>query len=169
WLPWSASAFARASREGKPVLLSITAAWCRACHEWDRTAYADPAVAALIGDRFVPVRVDTDRRPDVNERYNLGGWPTTAFLTSEGHMLSGGTYLDPAQILALAQQVADAWRRGADEIRARAARNLISTPASIATSAQPDIAAVHSMRALIVEQFDPLNGGFGADPKAAPH
>ena len=77
WLPWSADAFARASREQKPVLLSITAAWCRACHEMDRTTYADPAVAALIHDRFVPVRVDTDRRPDINERYNLGGWPTT--------------------------------------------------------------------------------------------
>ena len=75
WLPWGAEAFARAAREGKPVLLAITAAWCRACHEMDRTTYADPAVAALVRDRFVPVRVDTDRRPDINERYNLGGWP----------------------------------------------------------------------------------------------
>ena len=84
WLPWGADAFARASREGKPVLLSITAAWCRACHEMDRTTYADPDVAGLIRDRFVAVRVDTDRRPDINERYNLGGWPTTAFLTADG-------------------------------------------------------------------------------------
>ena len=84
WLPWSADAFARAAREGKPVLLSITAAWCRACHEMDRTTYADPDVAALVRDRFVAVRVDTDRRPDINERYNLGGWPTTAFLTADG-------------------------------------------------------------------------------------
>ena len=50
WLPWGADAFARAAREGKPVLLSITAAWCRACHEMDRTTYADPGVAALIRD-----------------------------------------------------------------------------------------------------------------------
>jgi hypothetical protein len=50
---------ARAGREGKPVLLSITAAWCRACHEMDRTTYADPGVAALIRDRFVPVGAST--------------------------------------------------------------------------------------------------------------
>ena len=50
----------------------------------DRTTYADPEVAALVRDRFVAVRVDTDRRPDINERYNLGGWPTTAFLTADG-------------------------------------------------------------------------------------
>ena len=78
WLDWDASAFARAARERKPVLLSITAAWCGACHEMDRTTYADPRVGAIVHERFVPVRVDTDRRPDINERYNLGGWPTTA-------------------------------------------------------------------------------------------
>ena len=27
------------------------------------------------------IRVDNDERPDVNRRYNMGGWPTTAFLT----------------------------------------------------------------------------------------
>jgi len=72
WQPWTADAFARAARERKPVLLSITATWCQACHEMDSTTYADPEVAALVRDRFVAVRVDTDRRPDINERYNLG-------------------------------------------------------------------------------------------------
>jgi uncharacterized protein YyaL (SSP411 family) len=46
----------------------------------DRTTYADPAVAGIVNDRFVPIRVDADRRPDISERYSLGGWPTTAFL-----------------------------------------------------------------------------------------
>src|SRR5256885_11229820 len=93
WLPWSADAFARAARDRKPVLLSITAAWCHACHEMDRTTYADPEVAILVRDGFIPIRVDTDRRPDINERYNLGGWPTTAFLTPEGDMITGGTFV----------------------------------------------------------------------------
>src|SRR6187397_1936117 len=122
WLPWGADAFARAAREGKPVLLSITAAWCRACHEMDSTTYADPAVAALVRDRFVPVRVDADRRPDINERYNLGGWPTTVFLADRGDTLSGGTYLDASQMMPALQQVADAYRDRADEISARSAR-----------------------------------------------
>jgi hypothetical protein len=93
WLPWTVEAFARAGREGKPVLLSITAAWCRACHEMDRTTYLDPDVVALIRDRFVPIRIDTDRRPDINDRYNLGGWPTTAFLTADGDVITGGTFV----------------------------------------------------------------------------
>ena len=109
WLPWGADAFARAAREGKPVLLSITAAWCRACHEMDRTTYADPGVAALIRDRFVPVRVDTDRRPDINERYNLGGWPTTAFLTAGGEVVTGGTFVPVDRMAGVLDRVAAAY------------------------------------------------------------
>ena len=113
WLPWSAEAFARAAREGKPVLLSITAAWCQACHEMDRTTYADPEVAALVRDRFVAVRVDTDRRPDINERYNLGGWPTTAFLTADGDVITGGTFVPADRMVGvLARVVVSASRRG---------------------------------------------------------
>src|SRR5215510_8403867 len=115
WLPWGTDAFARAAREGKPVLLSITAAWCRACHEMDRTTYADPAVAAIIGDRFVPVRVDTDRRPDINERYNLGGWPTTAFLTPDGRMITGGTFVTAERMTGVLERVAEAFQTLATE------------------------------------------------------
>ena len=59
----------------------------------DRTTYADPSIATLINRRFVPVRVDVDQRPDISERYGLGGWPTTAFLTPGGAVLGGGTFV----------------------------------------------------------------------------
>src|SRR5260221_7972413 len=108
WLPWSGEAFARAARERKPVLLSITAAWCHACHEMDRTTYADPEVALLVGDRFIAVRVDTDRRPDINERYNLGGWPTTAFLTADGAVITGGTFVPVDRMVGVLTRVASA-------------------------------------------------------------
>ena len=94
WCEWTVQAFRRAERERKPVLLSLVTAWSEACAAMDRTTYTNPSVAQLIEDEFVAVRVDGDCRPDLNERYNLGGWPTTAFLTSGGDILSGGTYLD---------------------------------------------------------------------------
>src|SRR5688572_13098254 len=93
WLSWTGNAFARARQERRPVLLSITAAWCRWCREMDRTSYADAAVVDTITREFVPVRVDADRRPDLWERYGLGGLPTTAFLTADGDVLGGGTYI----------------------------------------------------------------------------
>src|ERR1043166_9462139 len=108
WVEWGPEAFARAECEAKPILLSITAAWCRACHEMDRTTYADPGVAALVRDRFVPVRVDTDRRPDINERYNLGGWPMTAFLTADGDVLTAGTFVPLDRMCDVLERVANA-------------------------------------------------------------
>ena len=58
----------------------------------DRTSYSDDQIVDYINDNFI-CQVDTDERPDVNERYNMGGWPTTAFLTPDGHLMTGGTYI----------------------------------------------------------------------------
>lgn len=156
WWPWGAEAFARASRERKPVLLSITAAWCRACHDMDRTTYADPSVAALIRERFVPVRVDADRRPDINDRYNLGGWPTTAFLTPEGTVLTGGTFVTSERMPGVLARVAAAAAAHA----AAPVRDHADPPAEAQAEPVDDevIDAVFST-------FDEEHGGFGSEPK----
>jgi uncharacterized protein len=72
WMPWGAPAFERAQSEDKPILLSISAVWCHWCHVMDETSYSDSEVIDVINRRFVPIRVDNDRRPDVNARY-MGG------------------------------------------------------------------------------------------------
>ena len=164
WVPWSAEAFARASREGKPVLLSITAAWCRACHEMDRTTYADPDVAALIGARFVPVRIDTDRRPDINERYNLGGWPTTAFLTAGGRLIAGGTFVAADRMTGVLASVADAFETRAGEWAADETGEASADHVDAAQQAHdPEDAA--GVMAAIYATFDEEYGGFGVEPK----
>jgi uncharacterized protein YyaL (SSP411 family) len=163
WLPWSADAFARAAREGKPVLLSITAAWCQACHEMDRTTYADPGVAALVRDRFVAVRVDTDRRPDINERYNLGGWPTTAFLTPAGDVITGGTFVPADRMYGVLTRVVSAFETTSNLSEpAREARG----PAEVETEGLRD---EDGRQANLIESvfstFDHEHGGFGVEPK----
>lgn len=159
WLPWSADAFARAAREGKPVLLSITAAWCRACHEMDRTTYADHEVAALVRDRFIAVRVDTDRRPDINERYNLGGWPTTAFLTAEGDVIAGGTFVSADRMPAVLNRVASVFETLAAD-QGEYGGHKDPRAAEYAEHADlPDL--VES----IFSTFDNQHGGFGVEPK----
>ena len=109
WLPWTADAFARAEAEQKPVLLSIVTKWSRGCAEMDRTSFADPAVADMIAERFVAVRVDADRRPDISSRYTLGGWPTTAFLTPDGQILGGGTFVPVDRLSAALRRVIDSF------------------------------------------------------------
>ena len=65
-------AFEKAKAENKPILLSISGSWCHWCHVMDNTTYSDKQVIRTINRDFVPIRVDTDRRPDINARYNLG-------------------------------------------------------------------------------------------------
>src|SRR5262249_52580194 len=118
WLPWSTAAFSRARAERKPVLLSIAAPWCQWCREMDRTSYTDPDIVALIDRRFIPIRVDADRRPDIGERYSLGGWPTTAFLTADGDVVGGGTFIARERMADVLTQVTDAFATRTAEIAA---------------------------------------------------
>ena len=188
WLQWSPRAFAQAEAEKRPVLLSLVTAWSEACSAMDQTTYANPAVVSLIEAQFVPVRVNADRRPDVNERYNLGGWPTTACLTSSGEILSGDTYLGADQMIAMLQQVAEAFRSRASEIahRAHAVRSVrlldrrslgeggradgddagSVEAGGVRLQPDPDLHSVTGdFRALLIDRVDRLHGGFGSSPK----
>src|ERR1700741_3705377 len=100
WQRWAAEAFAAARNSGRPVLLSLTARWCHACHRMDEETWDDPAVAAAVTRAVIPVRVDADARPDIYGRYHLGGLPTTALLTADGYFIRGGTFLSPPQLFA---------------------------------------------------------------------
>jgi uncharacterized protein YyaL (SSP411 family) len=164
WQPWSAAAFTRARAEHKAVLLSIGASWCHWCHEMDRTSYADPEVTALINERFVPVRVDADERPDISERYNLGGWPTTAFLTPDGEILGGGTFVPTERLRGVLARVAQ--ERAAavgDEpgIANRESRTGEPQTANRESRTQDTAALTEAVFA----SCDPDHGGFGIEPK----
>ena len=116
WMPWGEPAFERAKSEDKPILLSISAVWCHWCHVMDETSYSDQGVIEAINRNFVPIRVDNDRRPDVNARYNMGGWPTTAFLAPDGTTLTGATYLPPQQFRRALEEIARFYADRKDEI-----------------------------------------------------
>ena len=167
WLEWNATVFARAARERKPVLLSITAEWCGACHEMDRTTYADSRVAALVRDRFLPVRVDADRRPDINERYNLGGWPTTAFLTPDGELMTGGTFVSADRMLEVLSRVAAAFsdRSVGEAGRPDEARSAGPREVGPSEVGQPIVPSDIDLFDQTFSTFDEVYGGFGVEPK----
>ncbi len=158
WQPWGAEAFARARAERKPVLLCIATTWSESCDHMDRTSYADPSIAFLINDAFVPVRVDADRRPDVSERYSLGGWPTTAFLTPDGAVLGGGTYVDAERLPRVLEDVRAAFQREAAVDRAMPQ----PVPHRVGGGSAPD---PDVLRARIFDEYDAEHGGFGTTAK----
>ena len=104
WHEWGPEAFDRAQVEDKLILLDLTAVWCHACHVMDQTTYANPKVLALLQANFVPVRVDTDQRPDLEARYRSGGWPTTSLLLPTGEILFQANSLEPEVMIELLQE-----------------------------------------------------------------
>ncbi len=158
WLTWSAAAFARARSERRPVLLFIGAPWCAASREMTRTTYQDPAVVALIRDRFVPIRVDADRRPDIAERYTLDGYPTTAFLDANGAIAGGGTFLT-------ADRMQDALTRTAEVFATRGGAIGHTPIAGAAETPRPRESTAADLVTTIFDTFDEEHGGFGSEPK----
>lgn len=105
WYEWGDDTFELASTLELPIMLYITAPWCEPCHLMEKTTLADPDVAATINNDFIPIMVDADKRPDVDRRYNQGGWPTTAFLNAAGEVLESHNFLTTGQMLEVLRRV----------------------------------------------------------------
>jgi uncharacterized protein len=161
WLEWGQEAFDKARSSGKPILLDITGSWCHWCHVMDETSYSDPVIISTITKSFIPIRVDTDRRPDVNRRYNLGGWPTTAFLDSDGRIITGGTYIPPQQLREVLRSVLDFYSTNKGKVRSKLEPRRLPSPRdeSVSEKITRDIATT------IAVNFDIDYGGFGFEPK----
>lgn len=167
WRDFSDSAFEEARRQGKLVLLDLTAVWCHWCHVMDETTYSDPKIIALIKESFIPVRVDADQRPDVTEKYLFGGWPTTAFLTADKDVLFSATYLPPQNFAQTAEKVREFYRDHRKDILAR--REELISQVKRTEYEKPKTEDSDKTPERILEglqrSFDERHGGFGGEPK----
>jgi uncharacterized protein YyaL (SSP411 family) len=167
WREWGDEPFREAALTGKPVLLSLSAVWCHWCHVMDETSYSDEGVIAFINEHYIPVRVDNDQRPDINARYNMGGWPTTAFLTADGEVLAGATYVPPDQMKELLPQVNVHYRSNREEIAGKVAEMRLRRAAALGEETPGDLTPeiFDQILAAIGSNYDPVYGGFGDHPK----
>jgi len=168
WLPWSEESFRKAKKLDKPILLSISAVWCHWCHVMDQTTYSDSEVARLIEEKFVPIRVDRDQRPDIDRRYNMGGWPSTAFLTPDGEILSGGTYIPPHQMQALLEDISSFYQKNKNNIKSRIKeleKEVEKPPVEYGLDREVFRSIIDGLTLEVASQFDSLHGGFGNAPK----
>jgi uncharacterized protein YyaL (SSP411 family) len=175
WREWGDEAFAEAKAQDKPVLLDIGAVWCHWCHVMDTGIPGDPvhtgtysnaAVQERILANFIPIKVDNDRRPDINARYNMGGWPTTAFLTPDGDTLYGETYVDPVRMIGLLDYISDLYTNSKDQIAEQTAQMREQRAKSEGlTASELDPNTTANVIKSIQGQFDSAHGGFGRQPK----
>ncbi|HEV3155844.1 MAG TPA: DUF255 domain-containing protein [Candidatus Baltobacteraceae bacterium] len=166
WRSWSPETFAEAKFADKPILLALSAVWCHWCHVMDETSYSDGGVIAAINESFIPVRVDADQRPDINARYNAGGWPTTAFLTPEGEVLNAQTYIPPDGMRAIMSVILEAYRNRRVEIAEAFAhrREHLSKQEHLSSGVINDEVLRTTLKT-VEDAFDGEHGGFGSEPK----
>ncbi len=182
WHEWSEEAFAKAVAEDKPILLDIGAVWCHWCHVMDRESYEDPALAEVVNENFIAIKVDRDERPDVDSRYQAavqsmsgqGGWPLTAVLTPDGKPYFGGTYFPPeerygrpsfARVLSTMANVWKTKRLEVDETAGSVMAAIEHGETFAGRSGQLSLGLVDKLVQHAVSQFDQHNGGFGSQPK----
>ncbi len=149
------------------MLLAISAVWCHWCHVMDQTTYSMPSVVDTINDRFIPIRVDSDRNPDINARYNMGGWPSTVFLTPNKDVLTGATYVPPEQMVTLLQRIADVYEAEKPDllVRAKSNREAMEEQFGLAHGSPTGWRDVDNVLRAVRDAYDPDYGGFGREQK----
>jgi hypothetical protein len=181
WQPWDAAALAAARELDRPILLSIGYSACHWCHVMAHESFENADIARTINAHFVPVKVDREERPDLDQIYQLahqlmnrrgGGWPLTAFLTPEQKPFFIATYFPPeprhgmpafGEVL---EKVAEAYRSDGESV----AHNGETVTAALqrltpAGAEALDRQVVLRLRGDLEGDFDHTNGGWGSAPK----
>ena len=161
WLEWSEGSFEKAKREDKPVLLDLTAVWCHWCHVMDATSYSNDKIAEIINKDFVPIKVYIDKRPDIRERYNMGGFLSTVFLSPEGRIIAGETYVPPERLKLMLEAVKNSYKNNKKELK----KNEIPEKPKKEIKAKINEDVIKEVLLSIEDNFDSFYGGFGAQPK----
>jgi len=181
WYPWGEDAFSLAKEKNKPILLSVGYLTCHWCNVMEEESFSDSQVAALINDVFVPIKVDREERPDIDQIYMKAchllspscGWPLTVFLTPDGKPFYAGTYIPKENrfgrlgLLELIPRVKQLWTeehdsilKSADSINAAILSSIIQLPGSDMEVSQLDAAFQ-----AFLKDFDQKHGGFGSRTK----
>jgi len=180
WWPWSTEAFEEAKRRDIPVLISVGYAACHWCHVMAHESFEDEAVAAILNELTVPVKVDREERPDVDAVYMTatqamtghGGWPMTVFTTPDGEPFFCGTYYPATHFVRVVEAVSQAWREQRDAV----VRQSAAVVEAIGRMSTRDLPAA-PMSAEVLDaaagshfaEYDEQHGGFGGAPKFPPH
>jgi uncharacterized protein YyaL (SSP411 family) len=185
WHAWNDEALERAKRDDKPILLSIGYSACHWCHVMEHESFENEAIAKLMNDNFINIKVDREERPDLDSIYmnavmmmnGHGGWPMTVFLTPDGVPFYGGTYYPPVDrggmpgFPRILISIAEAYRTKRSDIAESATSVLGELKRIDAVRLQPgDLSheILNQAANNLLRLLDPVYWGFGRAPKFPP-
>lgn len=132
WQAWGDAALTQAKEENKLILISIGYAACHWCHVMEHESFEDEAVAAVMNQHFVCIKIDREERPDIDQIYmdavqimtGQGGWPLNCVALPDGRPIWGGTYFRKSQWIDILEQLSELWKRDPDAAYGYAERML---------------------------------------------
>ncbi|PWY77424.1 hypothetical protein BO70DRAFT_339166 [Aspergillus heteromorphus CBS 117.55] len=195
WQPWDAEAIDLARRHNRLVFLSVGYSACHWCHVMEKESFMSPEVASILNESFIPIKVDREERPDIDDVYmnyvqattGSGGWPLNVFLTPDLEPVFGGTYWpgpnsptltgnEPIGFVEILEKLRDVWqtqqqrcRESAKEItkqlREFAEEGTHSNQGDRQADEDLDIELLEEAYQHFVSRYDPVHGGFSGSPK----
>lgn len=178
WYEWGPEALKKAKVEDKPILVSIGYSTCYWCHVLERETFEHEDAAAIMNEHFVPIKVDREVRPDVDEIYmtatqlltGRGGWPNNVFLTPDLKPFYAVTYLPKDRWMDMTRQIGTAWKSERRQMEAQAGQMEIAIkkymvgtePVQASLPTQNLAQTVYGTKAM---SYDSRYGGFGAGTK----
>jgi len=182
WYPWGPEALAAAVKLDRPIFLSIGYSACHWCHVMEHESFEHAAIAELMNEHFINIKVDREERPDLDQIYmsavtaltGRGGWPMSVFLTPKLEPFYGGTYWPPTSRMGMPgfgdvlTQVYAAWVHRRDDVE-RGARELTDAVVEAGRSTAEEQPLSESLlkkaESTLLRTADHVHGGFGGAPK----
>ena len=179
WKPWGDDIFEQAKKENKMIFISIGYAACHWCHVMERESFTDDDIAELLNQYFIPVKIDREERPDVDQIYmnavqiitGQGGWPLSCFALPDGSPFFGGTYFPKKEFQGILQSMAATWVKERHQILDAAAQvkeGVVKTEiikGDVINNNKPDDTYLHEFVNGWEFQFDSYWGGNTGAPK----
>ena len=179
WYEWGTEALTRAKNENKPLIISVGYASCHWCHVMEEESFMDTAVARMMNENFVSIKVDREERPDIDQIYinaaqlisGNAGWPLNAFAVPDGKPFYAATYFPKEQWMNVMKQILDAYKNDYANVakQADAITKGIQTSELISVAENNQATINKKMYADIFAdwetQLDFVNGGLSGSPK----
>lgn len=176
WYPWGGEALQKARIENRPIFVSVGYSSCHWCHVMEDESFENEAIASLLNENFVSIKIDRETRPDLDEQFvvvtqiltGTSGWPNSVFLTPEGNPFHAGGYYPPAEFKSVIARVRSDWQQDPDFVSSEAGKVARAVQAYLVQKTEsrdltPEIltAAAESL----VSEMDSFHGGYGVAPK----
>ena len=186
WYPWGPEAFNKAIELDRPIFLSIGYSTCHWCHVMEKESFEDEAVAKILNENFISIKVDREERPEIDHLYmtvcqamtGRGGWPLTIIMTPKKEPFFAGTYF-PKQgrrgrpgMMQLLPSIAQAWESEREDLvkSANQINKYLIESNKKELGDELENSILTDTYSQFVNRYDENNGGFGGKPKfPSPH